>query len=279
MAETLYHRKLKEQIAQACTKYGWRVQVEARVGTQTADVLAEKGNRLVVFEVQWSRAGKRELTDRNRKYRLAGAESVWFTRFVPEPATPEVKTIGLSRKGERAKVGCRELSIEEAVKLSLNNGLIFRRSLVPAKVQAAEVFKFPMICWKCGRITQVIHPSPRSLYRSVCGCKLWQMHLSDEPLGQALSELQKKGMRELRDVGPIRKRFSRTMGTAYWSNGCKWCGAIMGEWFVIDELLEYIYENPEPAFRMEFEVEVSKLPFELREELCRPPSHWCFRKE
>ena len=102
MAETIYHRKLKEQIAQACTKLGWKVQVETRIGTQTADVLAEKGNRLVVFEVQWSRAGERELTDRSRKYRLAGAESVWFTRFVL--ATPEVKTIGLSKDGRKAKV-------------------------------------------------------------------------------------------------------------------------------------------------------------------------------
>jgi hypothetical protein len=78
--ESPEHEWLKYQIYKVCKAEDWRVQTEYRSddGTWIADVLARKGDKIVVFEVQLSKISFADLEDRDKKYRNQKIESYWI---------------------------------------------------------------------------------------------------------------------------------------------------------------------------------------------------------
>ncbi|MCK5660345.1 MAG: hypothetical protein KAH86_03225 [Methanosarcinales archaeon] len=83
-----------------------------------------------------------------------------------------------------------------------------------------------------------------------------------------IASLQKKELTELSDLAQIKKRYSKTRSSFYYSNGCKFCDAIMGEKYLIDELSDFLYTNPRP---------ILKVPFVLNEQELEDYEHWCIK--
>lgn len=95
----------------------------------------------------------------------------------------------------------------------------------------------PRPCWKCGEPTM-----------AVVACKEdGHEHLvfADSEVLQILAS--QISVRELSAVGagPLRPRFSHTMGRSSWSNGCVACGALLGGFPLYEEFAAYM-SDPDP---------------------------------
>jgi hypothetical protein len=93
----------------------------------------------------------------------------------------------------------------------------------------------PYRCWRCGDVsTPIIGMAGR-------GADVHSEELvvcdDEELLGLAWQYLPAEA-RERWRVGEVRRRHSRTAGTAYLSNGCASCGALFGAFPLHEELVE-----------------------------------------
>jgi hypothetical protein len=87
-------------------------------------------------------------------------------------------------------------------------------------------------CWKCGKSVKVAIDTD--------GCSFNPFDHYEEPWKGA-------GDNEdiLKSFGVNRElRYSKTAGTTYMANVCPYCGALQGDWFIRDELLEIAYTPP-----------------------------------
>ena len=127
------------------------------------------------------------------------------------------------------------------------------------KQQYIDVYKINETCWRCNRETPIV--TIDSCYELCCSSG-YSMHLDDPEIGAELSRLQKSGIKELSDVAPIEERFSKTCGYRYWSNGCKYCGALIGKHF-LNELPE-LPSKP-----------ILRVPFSTAQIWNEGSPHWC----
>jgi len=269
--ESVNHLKTKEIIFKACKEEGWNVEPEYNFNDWIADIFATSGNTRIAFEAQWSRQTDEETRIRQEKYRKDAVKGIWFFRYLPDSLIIDEKVPGfkLSKKDDNyfVTIGFNEIELSSAVKKILRGSVEFRKKLTYKRAQIAHIYKFEMECWKCGRTTPVI--GVYSNYVACCGGEFDNMDLSDEDLGMAIASLQNRGVKELADLAPIKKRYSKTAGYSYWSNGCKWCGAMVGEWFLRGALLDFLYAEPIP---------ILKAPFTLNERIgFEDCPHWCLK--
>jgi hypothetical protein len=230
--------------------------------------------------VQLSKQSIDHAIERQRKYNRDGVNAVWlyngspnfykFVNNVPAISLKKNETDSLYYvfPGEEKKI---ELS--SFIKDMLTGNAKYKMRATLKRKQIAKIYKFEVECWRCHRVTPVV--APYSFYTTRCGTGLFNnMSLMDEDLGRVVSELQRKGVKELSDIGTIKKRFSKTMHESYWSNGCKYCDAIIGEFFLDDDLLDYLNTNQEakPILNVDFElnnIEIKTVDY----------PHWCFKSD
>ncbi len=272
--ESAEHLWVKEIIFKTCKEEGWYVEPEYSFNDWAADVFATDGNVKIAFEVQWSRQTEEETRRRQQNYKKDNIKGVWLFRHIPESliAKREIPAFSLAKKdgGYSVKLGHNELELNFAVRQLLWGNVEFRGSIICKRNQLADVYKFEMECWRCKKKTPVI--GVNSVYLSCCGYEFYNMSLSDEDLGIAIAALQKEGIKELAGLAPIKRRYSKTMGCPYWSNGCKWCGAIVGAWFLNHSTLDYLCTNPKAA-------PILKVPFILNARKSEVYPHWCLKGE
>lgn len=271
--ESPNHLRAKEIIFKACKEEGWNVEPEYIFNDWIADIFATNGNIKIAFEIQWSRQSAEETIRRQSKYENDDVKGLWFFRYIPESLNQNEKipAFTLSTKEGNFFVCIdhfQKIELSSFIKNFLNDNIKFRNNITPKRVQIANLHKFGMECWRCKRVTPVI--AVHSDYVSLCGHELHSMSISDEDLGMEILKLQKHGFKQLTDLAPIKKRYSKTVGNSYWSNGCKWCGAIVGEWFLEDALLENLYENSHP---------ILELPFNLSKLKSKDYPHWCLSSD
>lgn len=121
-----------------------------------------------------------------------------------------------------------------------------------------EIVGLPQPCWKCGKPTM-----------AVVACREGGQLVFAHPdaLQVIASQLSQENLEEV-GAGPLRPRFSRTMGRSSWSNGCIACGALLGGFPLFEEFVEcmsstdlelpviasarvpldVLYNEPEPEF-------------------------------
>jgi hypothetical protein len=76
----------------------------------------------------------------------------------------------------------------------------------------------PQRCWKCGQDTMAV---------IACDDKDQLVFAHAEVLQTIASQLSESDLATF-GAGPLRPRFSRTLGHSAWSNGCIACGALLG---------------------------------------------------
>lgn len=92
----------------------------------------------------------------------------------------------------------------------------------------------PTACWKCGRSTvALVGVSPNGAREDE------ELFLTDEPAALAFAAAHLPvGAPQ---VGEIKERTSRAAGETYLSNGCFYCDALLGNYFLFhEELLEVL---------------------------------------
>jgi hypothetical protein len=89
----------------------------------------------------------------------------------------------------------------------------------------------PTVCWRCGRWTTAlvgVIPAEFEDLNHLVTCE------AEPVLGVAAAALA-EGLRRAAWVGAVKPRYSRTARCRYLSNGCAWCDALLGNFFLYSE--------------------------------------------
>jgi hypothetical protein len=263
--ESEEHLFAKEIIARAAESAGWNAATEES-GTSPGgknwivDVLCQKRNakKAIAFEVQWSAQNSAVTDARQTTYNESGVRGLWLMRqpLIPigqqTPAfqlrveskeeTPLVRLpssnymeIMINRNtGADPRNWSQSIPLDEFVRGALSGRLKFAPALnatVPIRVHAAET-----ACWKCKK------PTTHLIHIELAVDEAFSSHGShniclDEietaaPQGETwLAKYVPDNRLASVGIGPIKRRYSRTRGTRYLSNGCIHCDALQGAFF------------------------------------------------
>ena len=268
--ETYEHLKAKELIFKICRLEGWVAEPEYILDDCIADVFASDGNRHVAFEIQLSRQSAEITIERHKKYIRRGMKCIWLFRNIPRSLVSDtyLPVFELRREDTvfTVRIDSTPIKLTDAVVKFLRGEIRYRKKYTFRKHQSADLYSFDMVCWQCKKPTPVV--AVYSYYRYRCGVSPCRMSLDDDDIGREVARLQKEGMEELKVVGPIEKRRSKATGKEYWSNCCRWCGALIGRRYLQGAFIDQYRYEPEPLM---------KAPFVLqsKREADTGSPHWC----
>lgn len=271
--ESIQHLQLKEEIYNACKEVADFSQPEFQGKDWIADVYAQVNDKKFAFEVQLSKQSLEETRIRNEKYLRDGITCFWFFRNTPkdyeiQEFTNKKREVSVVEESlpmftlykENTILGYN-IDIKDFIKNILNSKLEFKKSVYWNKKQDIDFYQAYTECWACGKTTKVI--GTRSPYLTEEGSQMSydEFSLSDDKIGEIVSNLQKEGKEELKGLGDIKKRYSKTVGGSYYSCGCEHCDAIQGEFFVSKLINDVMYENVKPLFSISIELDDEELLF------------------
>jgi hypothetical protein len=242
--ETESHLRLKQMAVAAARASGWDATTEV-VGTTPAgeqwkaDVLASKGDWKVAIEIQLSSQTNEETLRRQQRYSDSNVRGLWLLRQRGFPITrdlPAARIDGAPREGFFALVptrrGEQNLLLEEFLEAAFSKRLRYGFPVGVAatvSVQAANTD-----CWKCGARTRII--------TRVCiafGPHEYDFSVSDLGEYPDLSEIICDRLPIGIGIGAIKRRYSKTQGRSYLSNGCIYCDSLYGDHFeLVDRYCE-----------------------------------------
>ena len=250
-AETEAHLQLKMMAVEAARANGWTADTEV-AGTSPsgeqwkADVLAQKSERNVAVEVQWSSQTHEEILRRQERYRELGVRGLWLLRHPGFPITRELPAVciggsleqGLSAlipsdSGMSARDRSQPGRWHQILPMGMLLDAAFSRRLrfgIPANIDATVSVQVASTrCW---------HPGCRAHIRIVtsidvvfgpneCSFSIPELGEYPELLRVVLDRLPKTL------AANIKLRFSQTQGRSYVSNGCPRCDRLFGDHYEI----------------------------------------------
>lgn len=114
-----------------------------------------------------------------------------------------------------------------------------------ADLREIKIYKWDMPCWKCEKDT------PRVSY-SFC-----------YKFNYSIGNVKKIDERLLEEYSFVKKVFSKTRGEEVIGNICIHCGALQGNWFIMEELSEIVYEiNMENIIDKKIKIKLTENDFE-----------------
>lgn len=282
--ESAEHLKAKVAIMEACREQGWNAIPEFSEANWRADVLAVQGDKRIAFEVQWSRQTYEETRLRQERYKASNVRGCWLFRIVPKEMSDYDKTVVADKeipafkifKDENsnilAQVGKVQMPLKALISNLLARKLKFCEHIRSAPKQKVTIIFFEMKCWKCGtpQYCYTVEPS----LKSVCDCDFdverssWDDHDIDKHPGvytAVQNFLRTEEGRQFK-VGPVKRRYSRTVADSYLSHGCYYCDAIFGDFHLIEEKLFALQDSAN--IRYTTEIDLGTMTYE------KP--HWCF---
>lgn len=236
-SESAEHLKAKVAIVEACKENGWEAIPEFSEKDWRADILAIQGQKRIAFEVQWSRQSYEETKYRQERYKESNVRGCWFFRIAPKEMTDYNKNLLANKdipafkifKNENsdiiARVEQRQMPLKVLVAGLLNRKLKFCQHVRLKPKQEVTILFFEMRCWKCKRPQYCYTVYPK--FHTACGLELnmmgWMWNDDDidkSPQIQAAVQqfLNSDKGKDIK-VGPIKKRFSRTVEHSYLSYG------------------------------------------------------------
>lgn len=259
--ETAEHLLAKSIIAKAVQIAGWEVSTEfakhSPAGVEwVADVMATKEHRSVAIEVQWSRQEQEETKRRQERYWRSRVRGLWLMRhpnLLVEKETPmfrlrykedshgfsvlmpsphfDVSFIGNHNKDD-LYFWQQEIDLFTFVVGALNGRLKFAPAIdrrMPVNVKTA-----PVECWRCKKDTNIVIGIEFEAGKILKGHSSITANIYDfEEIKECelLEKLFPLPLLKRHSVGQIKRRFSRTTGFEYLSNGCIHCDALQGRFF------------------------------------------------
>lgn len=263
--ESAEHLLAKDIIARAVEAAGWNARTEES-GTSPsgkvwiADVLCRVPHlkSAIAFEVQWSPQNAEETEARQGIYKESGVRGLWLMRqrVIPiSQSTPAFQLYLKSRSeiplvrlpsGDYTKLPINKnneadrhswsqcIPLDEFVRGTLTGRLRFAPALnatVPIRLYAAGA-----ACWKCGK------PTARLLRVEFAVDEVFPSHGNHSinrddieaaaPQGETwLAKYLPNELLASVGIGSIKRRYSRTVGSRYLSNGCIHCDVLQGAFF------------------------------------------------
>lgn len=260
--ETAEHLFAKSLVASALSGTEWNARTEVSGETSegerwVADVLAEKGEKRVAIEIQWSPQSLEETKRRQARYKQSRVRGLWLlrrpTQLLIEQETPAFLLV-VDVKEKRAIVKLpsdrffgllntdaklasdefwsQEVELHTFVKGALNGALKWAPGLnevIPVELEVAY-----QQCWKCQKSTTIVFSVLFRVDLVYPGARRVAVRLSqfDSPIEKKLLADALAGV-DLRahGIGQIKDRYSRSVGEAYLSNGCVHCDALQGAFY------------------------------------------------
>ena len=173
----------------------------------------------------------------------------------PAPANPRIRLDVAFADNARVKaLGARWDPAERCWWIAREHWRDELAAWLPRPPVPAIVLAITITCWRCHTPTAAI----------VGVLVAAHLHPEHDPWGYiAFSDAAAALMtltadwRSARKVGTIKPRHSRTQQRCYTSNGCAACDALLGDFFLHDELVEHVSSGRSLA---EFAIGVAQLP-------------------
>lgn len=258
------HLFLKNLIAKVAVNEGWEVETEYRGETPDkeiwiADVLCKKGKAKLAFEIQCSPQSYEEFIRRQKNYASSGVRGAWFykrnkrvaSKFgseIPNEHSTPVFLFELNQNEPNEFVVPQfNETIESFIRGMLNGKLIW----VPKKgdTLTANVIATYERCWKCKKETGILlGVEIEDRVGQLCTFERF-----DNP--GILDFLRKQLGREFflkSKIGDIKMRYSKTVQEVYLSNGCFYCNALFGDFYIFETLAGFGCDLPDPVASFSF---------------------------
>ena len=239
------HLHLKQVVLEAARAAGWTARSEVQGQTPSgkqwrADVLAERDNETIAFEIQWSGQTNEETARRQRRYKDSNTRGGWLLRQPGFPVREDLPAAcigGSLEEGLKILISAQErmtardrkhperwrqsVAPEEFVQAVCEERFLFgnpHRKTVELKIQTGV-----MNCWTCGKPTRMVtHVNGRTKVKSV----RWTLH--DNELPRKVAELIADAVKHRPDIGTIKRRTSKAEPHGFISNGCVHCDTLTG---------------------------------------------------
>ena len=99
-----------------------------------------------------------------------------------------------------------------------------------ARVLAINVYVDVVECWRCHKSSPVVI----GFDNPVTGCP----QAVDERFVEELADTSHRAFRTQVGLGALKRRWSRTAGASYWSQGCASCDALFGAFPLREQFIE-----------------------------------------
>lgn len=232
--ESEAHLRLKQIAVEVARAHGWEAETEIadRCPTGegwTADVLARRGTARVAIEIQWSSQTVEETARRQARYAASGVRGLWLMRRFAAPISDSVPATRVSQNesgGFLAHLSTptseQTMSVEEFLAAAFSGRLKFGLPLGASTKVSVQAGSAP--CWSCGALTRIITDLTVTL-----GPHEYSFSVSDMDDAFALFDPIYQSLPTDLGIGAVKRRYSRTLGRSYLSNGCVHCDALFGQ--------------------------------------------------
>ena len=128
---------------------------------------------------------------------------------------------------------CGLFFVQEFIKGMLNKELTW----FPQKGMEVEtgLVTLEVPCWRCKKTTQVV-----AGLEVKNQTKTFKKFYDFKEVSETILSMISPNLQEKYKIGIIKKRYSKTMQQQYLSNGCYYCDAIYGNFFLREEILELL---------------------------------------
>ncbi len=274
------HKEIQDAILEACKNLGFNTMQEYRGNGWRADVFAANEVVKFAFEIQTSPQSLKTTLERQQKYIRDGINCCWLFEKSPklQDERPDLPVFCVHQNDDSSFTvslnGRRELALQEFVEAFLQRRIKFCNVARTSAKQSIGLVFFEMKCWKCKAINHVYDVDVQTFFRSSCNALIQtqeMMSLWDSEGVQYMPEIiqlaQKLAKTKGLMLGPIKRRYSKTVHDSYVSFGCYKCDSIFGDYFVMEAALEAAYDPN--TIRLQGEIE-------LLNSIEIPLQHWCY---
>ena len=259
--ESAEHLLAKLHIVEAIQCTDWIARPEQRGQAPDgeswiADVLAQKDNKKIAFEVQWSPQTLDETTRRQLKYKESNVRCLWLLKQIQLPTSKDVPAFRLrfdkennsfevlvpsprysanyisNKEKDDSYYWQQTIPLKEFIFGAISGKLRF--APVVGKKLPVDIYTAECECWKCKKKTNVV------LSIDFMSSRLLKDHADfstsiydfDTPVGWSiLNELLPSEKLQQHKIGSIKLRYGKTAGDKYLSNGCFHCDALQGQFY------------------------------------------------
>ncbi len=260
--ESSEHLLAKQHIVEAIQETGWAALPEqcgkSPIGDNwIADVMAQKDNKKIAFEVQWSPQTNEETIRRQNRYKESSVRGLWLLRHLQLPVSKDLPAFRLrfdkenncfdvlipslyyyfsnQRDRDTDYYWQQIIPLKEFISGAITGKLKFAPTL--GMTLPIDIYSAPCLCWKCKKEINVIISikfKPSTLLKNHPDFST-RIYDFDTPMGMSIlsNVLHTKKLADSK-IGSIKHRYGKIVGHKYLSNGCFHCDALQGQFFEHD---------------------------------------------
>lgn len=243
--ESAHHIALKTTFAKAALAAGWRVTTERRGETPSgeewvADVFCEKAGKRVAIEIQWTHQSLERYAERTRRYLSSGVFCLWISKLRANKKYwlnelqeySHMPVFGVSRVEETYRVPRYDLELADFA----SGVFTGRLHWFPKKGQSVMVRTHYAEdrCVHCKATTNVVTRLAVSTEAGQ-GLKVFPF-VKREGGAWACDNLEEAEL-QAAGVGPLERRYRRSVDDPYVTNRCRSCDALISDYFIARDLV------------------------------------------